>query len=533
MDRFSLNRQTAKPEEDAAQLFSRQFYKSWREGLALPLLIGVLVLGIFALIPAVRASDSVLVDSIFISAYLLTAVVTVIKFSYSVRMGVLILGIYVIGLGELITHGILGDSLFFFLALIVFATMMLAPRAGIAAVVLNIVTFIVFGWLIQTGQVTLLNPNASPAKVEDWISASAAMAMFGTAFILGFQRLEREFTEAQKQIDATLNTLKEERNTLEQKVQERTAQLKKINEIGHAVTSTLDLEELFPQAAQLIETNFQCYYTAFYLLEGGGKWAELKYASGDAGKVLKDNKHRVDAEGKSTVAKAIQTRMGQIASDAAQIRLDNPLLPYTRSQLVLPLIVGDTLLGVLDIHSTKENLFQPQDVDAYQNMANNIAVVMENARLFQEARQSLSEMRSAQRQYLRDAWHSLTAELDLDYEIGDSEAVFGNEIRVPLALRDQIIGQIQMANAAEWTSEQKNLIEAIAAQATLALENARLVEESQTTAMQERLTNEIIARIWASPNMDGILQTTVRELGRSLEATEVEIEVSMEGGNDQ
>ncbi|NOH03101.1 MAG: GAF domain-containing protein [Chloroflexi bacterium] len=533
MERFSINRQPAKPEEDAARQFSRQFYRSWREGLALPLLIGVLIFGIFALVPAVRASDSFLVDSIFITVYLLTALVTVIKFSYSVRMTVLVLGIYVVGLGELITHGILGDGLFFFLALAVFATMMLSPRAGIAAVVLNIVTFVVFGWLIQTGRIILLNPFASPAKIEDWISASAAMTMFGTVFILGFQRLESEFTEAQKQIDATLNTLKEERNTLEQKVQERTAQLKKINEIGHAVTAILDPEELFPQAAQLIETNFQCYYTAFYALEGGGKWAELKYASGDAGKVLKDNKHRMGADGKSTVAKAIQTRMGQVAPDAAQIRLDNPLLPYTRSQLALPLVVGDSLLGVLDMHSTKENLFQSQDVDAYQNMANNIAVVMENTRLFQEARQSLSEMRSAQRQYLKDAWQSLTSELDLDYEIGDSEAVFVNEVRMPLALRDQIIGQIQMAHSAEWTNEQKNLIEAIAAQATLALENARLVEESQTIATQERLTNEIIAKIWASPNMDSILQTAVRELGRSLEATEVEIEVSMEGENDE
>src|SRR5690606_29462958 len=113
-------------------------------------------------------------------------------------------------------------------------------------------------------------------------------SMFGAAFILGFQRLESEFVDAQKQIDNSVQALKDERNTLEEKVRERTDQLAKINEIGRALTTILNPEELFPRASQLIEDNFQCYYTAFYFLDSTGKWAELRYASGDAGKVLKE-----------------------------------------------------------------------------------------------------------------------------------------------------------------------------------------------------------------------------------------------------
>jgi GAF domain-containing protein len=101
-----------------------------------------------------------------------------------------------------------------------------------------------------------------------------------------------------------------------------------------------------------------------------------------------------------------------------------------------------------------------------------------------------------------------------------------NPLTSPLALRDQIIGQISMASTEEWTPEQRNLIETIAAQAALALENARLVEESQTIASQERITNEIVAKIWSSNNTDSILQTAVRELGRALEAAEVDIELT-------
>lgn len=507
---------------------TQQVYKNWREHFVLPLLIGTLIFGVAALIPAIISSTNVVLDSIFIISYLLTVAVTVIRFSYFIRMSVFLLSIYILGVSTLITYDALGVGLFYFLAIIIFATMMISIRAGIIMIVVDVITYLIFGWLILSGLLTPLNPLALTANLQDWISVGAATVMFGVVIILGFRSLEREFFEAQKQIDTTLGILKEERNNLESRVQERTAQLRKINEIGRNVTEILDPEQLFSRASQYIEDEFNCYYTAFYLIDVSGKWVDLIYASGEAGKVLRENKHRLDLEGKSSIVKAIQLKNSQITTELNQIRLENPLLPYTRSQLALPLIVGETILGVLDMHSTKENAFTAQDVDAYQNMANNIATAIENSRLFQETQQTLVEMRATQRQYLQGAWDSLTSEKPIEYEIGDNETVNVNSIEIPLILRDQVIGQIEMANSSEWTVEQKNLVEAIVAQATLALENARLVEESQSTATQERLTNEIIAKIWASSNMDNILQTTVRELGRSLEATEVEIELSMD-----
>jgi GAF domain-containing protein len=359
--------------------------------------------------------------------------------------------------------------------------------------------------------------------------------MFGTVIIIGFQRLENQFLEAQTQIDTSLNALKDERNNLENKVSDRTRQLRKVNEIGRIVTSILDPDELLLRAARLIETEFECYYTAFFLLEITGQWAELKEATGEAGRVLRENRHRLDVNGKSLIGTAIRTKQVCIALDTGKdsFRVDNPLLPYTRSQIAIPLIVGESVLGALELHSTKENAFSQQDADAYQNMANEVAIALENSRLFREAQQSLSEMQATQRQYLQGAWSSLTSGQNLlEYSLGDDDLTNNKEIEVPLALRDQVIGQIRLENSSDWTHEQKNLIEAIATQAALALENARLVEESQSIAARERLANEIISKIWASTNMDSILQTTARELGRTLEAAEVTIEVSMDDKNE-
>ncbi|MBK7319927.1 MAG: GAF domain-containing protein [Anaerolineales bacterium] len=513
---------------------TRQLYKTWREQFTMPLLIGSLVLGVLALIPALSGAGNTIIKVLFVSVYVLTGIVTVIRFPYSIRMGVFLLSIFALALGELFTHGILGDSLFFFLGLIVFATLMLSPRAGIAAIVLDILTFVVIGLLMQNGQLIPINPNASPAKPSDWISAGAAITMFGVIIILGFQRLEAAIFETQKQIQSTLSVLKHERDNLENSVTERTQLLQKVNRVGRSITAILDPNELLNHAVFLISDELECYYTAIFIIDATNQWAELRAATGDAGRVLIENKHHLNINGKSAVGTAIRVKQVRFTLDGGtdSVRSDNPLLPYTRSQIALPLAIGDRVIGALELHSTKENAFLQQDADAYQNMANQISIAIENSRLFTESQQSLAEMSATQQQYLKGAWLSLAADQKLEYAVGDSETIEKQEIEIPLTLRDQIIGQINMSSANDWTPEQKNLIESVAIQAALALENARLVEESQSIATRERLVNEITSKVWASTTIDSILQTTVRELGRALEAAEVNIEVSMSDNNE-
>lgn len=512
---------------------TQEVYRAWRERFILPLLFGVLIFGGIALFPAIAASNSVLINGIFLSTYAIVALMAIFRLSYNIRISAFLLSVFMLGVGELLTHGILGDGLFFFLGFVIFATMLSSPKAGIVAIVVSLAAFVVMGWWMLAGGLKTLNPLASPAILADWISASAALVMFGIVIIIGFQQLEKEFTDAQKQVAESLNIVRDERNNLENRVQERTVQLRRINEVEQAVSAILDVQELLPLAVKFIQNEFGFYHTAIYLIDSTNQWLEIKEATGEIGKVLKEKKHRIQIAGKSITAQIVRSKTGQILTDSNQILRENPLFPYTHSMIIVPLIVGDNVLGVLEMHSSKDNEFLPQDLDAYQNMANGISIAIENSKLFQEAQQSIAEMQATQRQYLGNAWSNLSTEQSLSYALGDKEMEDQSPLEIPLSLRNQVIGQIQLASSTEWSSEQKNLIEAIATQATLALENARLVEGSQFTASQERLTNEIISKIWASTNMDGILQTTVRELGRGLEASEVEIEVSMEGKKDE
>jgi GAF domain-containing protein/HAMP domain-containing protein len=319
---------------------------------------------------------------------------------------------------------------------------------------------------------------------------------------------------------------------LEKKVDERTSQLKAINAVGRVVTSILDPEELLKRVVDLITKEFGYYYAAIYIVDATTQWCTLKAATGEAGRVLIESRHQVGITEANIIGKSIRTRQAQVLVETKDkvIRNNNPLLPYTRSELSLPLLVGDEILGALDVHSTQAAAFNDQDIETLQNMANQVAISLDNARLFEETRRNLNELRLTQKQYLREAWaESNLPQGAIALSIGSSSPADGeNLIEFPIMLRDQSIGQLKLGGEASLTLDDKNWIESVAAQAALALENARLLQESQSAAVREKLVTEVTNKIWASTSIDGVLQTTVRELSQILDATEATIEINVE-----
>lgn len=333
------------------------------------------------------------------------------------------------------------------------------------------------------------------------------------------------------QFNRMVSRLEGLQTTLEQQVLERTKQLAATNEVGRVATSSLDPDELLARVIKLFPEQFGYYYAAIYLLDSSGKWAELRHATGEAGRVLKQNHHRLEATGRSMVGSAIREkapRIAQIASQEKQ-RFENPLLPYTRSEIALPLVVGDRVLGALNVQSMKEADFGPQVIETMQNMTSQVAIALENARLFQEAQQVIKEMRAVQQQYLMEAWKGFSEEHgNLEYAVGDEASKDSKMMEVPISLRDQILGHITLEQNEDWTPEQQSLVDAVVKQAAIALENARLVSESRQVAVRERMLAEINSKIWSSATVDGVLQTVVKELGRRLDASHATIELNMD-----
>lgn len=315
---------------------------------------------------------------------------------------------------------------------------------------------------------------------------------------------------------------------LEEEVKNRAEQLEATFEVGQAAHTIQDSDQMIEKVTNLIAERFGYYFVALYLIDPAERWADLKGATGAAGQVLLANKHRIDLGERNVITLTISSRQIQAAAQTAESQSHNLLLPYTRSEVAIPLIIGDRIYGVLDIHSTHESAFGSQEIKMMQNMANQVVAALENARLYAEAQQSIQEMKAGQRSYLRTSWDALTSERpSLGYTVGDEDADEPS-IAVPLTLREQKIGEISFAGGADWSADERSIVEAIAAQAALALENARLVEESQASAARDHLLADITSKIWSATTIDGILQTAIRELGRALETDEATIELRVE-----
>ena len=200
----------------------------------------------------------------------------------------------------------------------------------------------------------------------------------GTAFNQMADKLEVSYVDLEEQVRERTRALQEANYAL----QRRAIQLEASAEVGRAITSILDVDELLRKTVDLIRDGFGFYHAGIFLLDETGEWAVLREATGEAGAQMKAQGHRLAVADTSMVGWTALHRQSRIALYAEEdaVRFANPLLPYTRSEMTLPLMVGGRLLGVLNVQSTEEAVFDEDDVRALQSMADQVAVAMENAR---------------------------------------------------------------------------------------------------------------------------------------------------------
>jgi len=165
-------------------------------------------------------------------------------------------------------------------------------------------------------------------------------------------------------------------------IQRRAIHLEASAEVARAITSIFDMDQLLRRTVELIRDRFGFYHAGIFLLDETGEWAVLQEATGEAGAQMKAQGHRLPVGETSMVGWTALHHEPRVAlyADEDAIRFANPLLPYTRSEMALPMMIGDRLLGVLNVQSVEEAAFDDDDVRALQTMANQVAVAIENAR---------------------------------------------------------------------------------------------------------------------------------------------------------
>lgn len=371
---------------------------------------------------------------------------------------------------------------------------------------------------------------------------------------------EDEVGELARAFNMMTERLRELVASLEERVAERTRGLQTAAEVSRATTSVLDPDRLLREVVELVRERFDLYYVGLFLLDEQQQYAVLRAGTGEAGREMIARGHRLEVGGDSMIGQCVARAEARIALDvgAEAKRFDNPLLPLTRSEMALPLRSRGRVLGAMTVQSEKEAAFDEADIAVMQTMADQVAVAIDNARLFASTQAALAEMEATQRRYLGQAWTEYAqarAVLGLEKR-GDAEAPLGRQtlpevqealakrqllmvseddegeatstLVAPVVLRDLPIGALGLRRRGrEWSQEEIRLLEMIGEQFALAADNIRLLDVTQRRAAQDRIIGEVSARIRETMDIDAVLKTAAREFRRMLELEEAEIRIGI------
>jgi GAF domain-containing protein/HAMP domain-containing protein len=177
-----------------------------------------------------------------------------------------------------------------------------------------------------------------------------------------------------------------EQMRLLEELQRRAAQLQTAAEVARDASGLLDVETLLARTVRLIRERFDYHHVAVFLIDDSGEHAILTEATGPAGEEMKSKQHQTAVGSESIIGYVTEKGEAYVAHDVEQDNLyqAHPLLTETRTELGIPLKAGERVIGALDVQHSIAHTFSADDISVLQILSDQLAVAIENARLFEE-----------------------------------------------------------------------------------------------------------------------------------------------------
>lgn len=361
---------------------------------------------------------------------------------------------------------------------------------------------------------------------------------------------------------------------------QRALQLEAAALVSEAAASAPTVGALLNLAVERIREAFGFYHAQVFLVDQEGRNARLEASTGRAGVALLARGHSLPVGSRSVIGQSTYTGKPVVIND---VRTDpthrpNDLLPDTRAELSLPLTVGGSVIGALDVQSTQVNVFGDDEVTSLQVMANQLAGYIEKARLLAEltartseqqnliedAQNNLRQIEELNRRLTREGWSEYlqlqrargtlgytlqagTVRDDSDWTAPMRQAFTGEQSVVirhdqqahiaalPLKVRGEVIGvlEIERDGTKPWTDNELEMAETLIDRLSVAVENARLYEQATLSAQREHVVNRIAQDVQAAESVDQILQAALTELSSMLGASRgvVQLQAKAERGS--
>jgi GAF domain-containing protein len=377
------------------------------------------------------------------------------------------------------------------------------------------------------------------------------------------------------------NPLRDLTKQLESKVAERTAEMqqvwhklehlnekqRQVAEISREIARNATPADVLARLVELIHGRLGYHHVYAYQPDETGQYLFLRAAAGTNAPRLLAEGQRLHVGRSSIVGQAAAERRPRLAQarDENVAYFDNAALPGARAEMALPLLVGDRLLGVVDLQSIHLEAFSDEDLVVLTTLADQVAVTLDNLRLLQETGSALTELEKIQRQYLHQAWRSAVGGLENApaYVYTDSGGVTATSlsaarspeisqtlsksqpqinataadqagpshtVALPITLRGQIIGALQLRQKTgqAWQPEDLDTLSEVTERLGLALETARLSQETQRHAERERFIREVTDEMQRATDMETLMRVTAEALNKALSASRTYVRLGVE-----
>ncbi|MEW6567813.1 MAG: GAF domain-containing protein, partial [Chloroflexota bacterium] len=447
------------------------------------------------------------------------------RIPHGVRAVSLLVAVAGMGLAALAAGGMSGSAVAWLLALPVVATLLLGLWGGLASLAVDIAGIAAVGWMLTTGRIPsppqeMAGTAADPAQ---WIGPGVAFFVLGLVVAVALALILRAAQGAQTEQQELVAKLREENRGLQARlaggagdVRRQQVQIETAAEIAGLAAQTPEASELMARSVELIRERFDFYHASIFLLDATGVWAELVASTGEAGRQLLARKHRLAVGSASMIGWVTANQQPRVAGDVGKdpFHFKNPLLPGTRAEAAVPILVGTRLLGALDVQSTQPDAFAETDVRALEAIASELAIALDNIRLLRESRAGLGPEREVA---LATSWSRLvrtteTTEVHLSGAAGGGArpsaaiskeaaalgqpvaAEGGHEVAVPIIVRGQVVATIAARKPEaepSFDDEDITVLQAVAGQAGQALEAARQYAEEQRRLAELEVVNRV------------------------------------------
>jgi GAF domain-containing protein/HAMP domain-containing protein len=286
--------------------------------------------------------------------------------------------------------------------------------------------------------------------------------------------------------------------SLEQRVTDRTRNLELAAEVGRAVSQVRALDVMLKDACELILKEFNLYYVQVYLTDPGQMTLKLEAGTGNVGAQLVGRGHSLPLNTGSINGRAATEKRSVVIADTAQSATfrQNPLLPETRGEMAVPLIVADKVVGVLDMQSSEPGALTQEVLPAFEALAGQLAVAVQNANLLAEAEQARAQVEAQARRLVREGWiehmDAIHTPKQLSFLFDHNKVIplaemdenqlpeEGTPILAPITVTGASLGSLEVEIVDESRREQTNeLVNIVARQVAQHIENLRLLESAE------------------------------------------------------